>query len=870
MERPPPVNQNLVSRHHLLSLLTQYSNYPLTLITAPAGFGKTTLVKSWLSSDMRGSEVVWLALNEADNQAMQLLRRIGKALASLTDNTEESLALFDSNSPADRQVLLAALLRLTSNLTQRFIVVIDDFHFITAADVHRAMTTFIERMSPELHIVLISRSVPPMPLARFRANGWLLEIGSNLLRFTQAEIQTFLSTVGIQLDQHDLLRLEQRTEGWIAGLQLLALAAQNCSEDDRLALIRRLSGENRYIFDYLVEEIVNQQNDETHAFLMQTAILEQMNSSLCNAVTLRLDGQQRLEQLAHSNAFTSPVDETTQWYRYHPLFRETLLAHLQRTMPELTSELHQRAALWYSQQGDITKAVNHFFTASDFRSLAELLERNGDRMWTHQEMVNLCQWTEHLPESILVHYPRLTLLRAWALLMVGQVSMSESQLQQVWVLLEQRTSNDSDLIGIHHIIRAAALLKRDPEQSLAWYQQAAQTLPETTYNWQGALALGRGFAYMETGDLLRAEHSFAAAVAPSRMCGNLYAAMYAIYNLGRAQMVHGALQRAQATFEYALELAHREPEPMQQLVSWAYLGLSEVAYERNNLTNATQHVLNAITIGKRRENRETVARSYLVLARIQAALGQADEAFKILHTAEHIAGEASLTEVVTGIRLWQCRLYLTQGRQDEAQRIHALLRLSSPQYSTLQSAAIERFHVRLMIVNGQTSEAQQLLQQQTNHSHLAAIESRVLMALIAHANDRLHEALRHLNQAFEQSRSEQFCRIFLDEGEPIKLLLSAAVHHQIGTITASKLLAEFDHMGSFNPVEIEQATIEPLSRVELEILHFISQGFSNQQIADDRFISLNTVKWHLKNLYGKLGVKSRMAAAARARKLNLC
>jgi ATP/maltotriose-dependent transcriptional regulator MalT len=482
-------SERFIPRLRLSALLTQCSNYPLTIIAAPAGFGKPTLVTAWRKSAMSATPVVWLSLNADDHEATQLLSRIGRSFISLVGNTQKFESLFLSDPAVEPQAIVAALIQITGLFTEPHILIIDDFHFCTDPAIQQSFTNFIEHMSPELHVIVISRTMPTMPLARWRANGRLAEIGSNLLRFTREEIQALLGGVGIHLDPTDVLQLERRTEGWIAGLQLLALAAQNRSQAEQLTLIHRLSGENHSIFDYLIEEIVDRQSAENRSFLIQTAIIEQMNGSLCNAITMWLDGEQQL-----------------------------------------------------------------------------------------------------------------------------------AQLDEVRPLLESQHANDVMLHGIHHVIRATIMLQQNAAQSLEWYQRAEQLLPQTSANWQGALALGRGFAYLEIADLLRAEHSFAAAIAPSRSCGNLYGAMYAIYNLGRTQIAQGALQRAQSTFEYALNLAGREPEPMQQLVSWAYLGLAEVAYEHNNLATATQQVLKAIALGKRRENWETIARSYLVMNALLASM----------------------------------------------------------------------------------------------------------------------------------------------------------------------------------------------------------------------------------------------------------
>lgn len=828
----------------------------VTLICAPAGYGKTTLAKS-VSGSLQDADTASILIDRDTASTVPLFTSIFGAMFGRDGGAETS-----------EPVTLAELLFRTGEIDRPFVLLIDDFHWVTDADTLAQFARLVERMAPDLHLVLISRSLPAaLPLSRWRVSRYLAEITTEHLRLNAAEVHGYLQqTIGLAVDAADLARLLERTEGWMAGLQLLVLALRNHSPHERLEVLRAFSGEHRTLFDYLTGEVLNKQPEHRRSFLLETCFLEQYCAPLCNAVTGRDDAQRCLDELTETNAFIRPLDESALWYRPHPLFRDALLTYARREYPNGLTEGCRRAADWYIQNGSPAKAAEFLLMARDHAGICRLLEVFGDRMWTHQEMLQICAWTAALPDEVLTTYPRVMLLRAWALIMTRQLAAADQLLDAVQQLL---CGDETD--GIYHTIRGAALLPRDPQQALASYAEAERTLPEMIYNWQGALWLGQGFAWLEIGDLLRAERAFSAAVAPSRQSGNLFGAMYAVYNLGRVHMAQGALQRATATFEYALELAHREPEPMRQLVSWAYLGLAEVEYERNDLPGAIRHVLEAVAIGKRRDNRETIARGYLLLARIEAALGQADRALQFLYQADRVAFDSQLSDVRFHVQIAMARQHLAQGDVDGAEQLRSGLTLSSVPRHPLQRVMLGLLQARILMAQGKISEARQFLQPDAaaQGSRHVMIELALLLALNTFASNHISQAAAYVRSALSQSRAEKFCRIFLDEGHPLQALLVAVSRLDPDLPYVNVILSEFQRGSVMQSDETERALIEPISRAEMEILALVARGLSNQQIADERSVSLNTVKWHLKNLYGKLDVRSRSRAVARARALRL-
>jgi LuxR family maltose regulon positive regulatory protein len=853
------------------------------LISAPAGFGKTTLLSQWLT-DFRGGvlealpeiqnlKLAWLSLDENDNDPIRFWRYIIAAFQTVrADLGETALAMLQVEPSPPFETVLISLINDLAGQSTDVLLVLDDYHLIGNKSIHQTFASLIEHSSPQLRVCLSSRTQPPLPLARLRAKHDLIELRMQTIRFSQAEAATFLNgAMGLSLRPAEVDTLHAYTEGWIAGLKLAALSLQNQPEPERAGFVAEFTGQQPYIFDYLGEEVLHHQPPEITHFLVQTAILDRLSAGLCNSVSGREDGADILLALEKANLFVAALDHKRQWYRYHHLFRDFLLMRLQRDHPEWIPDLHRRAAAWYEQHDFINEAIEHHMAAQNVHKVAQLIEQRGDTMWTHHEMALLDRWISPLPEAVRRAHPKVMLFHAWALLIMRNLPAIESALQGIEPILVQPAS--MEWYGILLTIQGAvALAHRDVSTAIARYLEALRRLPESILNWRSAAQIGLGFAYRDQGDLSAAAQSLSTAISASMVIGNIYAAVYVSYYLGQLRIAQGRLQEALSTHHHAVELATQGRHTPLPIVAWPYLGLAEAYYEQNKLETAAQFGLQAIQWGKQTGDREIIAQSYLALARIKIALGQEKDATEFVHQAIHLAREANLPALVKVVQRVQASLWWIQGNIPALLGWFQELNLAAGDPPDLANLPEQFLQVRVLMALGNTVEACELLlklRQAVPSGHRrTGFELQLLEALSCKAAGNSSEAMRLLEPVLAHGRREGYHRLFLDEGHPMATLLQEALSRNIEPGYAGSLLAEFTTAPADIPA-LGQALLEPLSQTELEILKLLATGWPNERIAQERTVSLNTIKWHLRNIYGKLGVRNRTAAASRAKALNL-
>lgn len=857
--RAPHIQEALIARPRLMERLSAALSHPLMLLVAPSGYGKSTALAGWAIG--RSAPTAWLTLDPEDNEPHAFLGALTAALQRAYHACSPTTLALAASPETPPRAVLAALVNDLGAITEPVILVLDDYQVITARAIHELLGYWVAHMPPNVHQVIASRAAPPLALARMRGRGQLAEIGAADLALTEGESASFLREImALALSDDTIQALHQRTGGWVAGLQLAALSLRYLPAADHQRFAAALSGSDQLIFTYLRDEVLRHQPPEVQRFLLQTAILDELHEPLCDAVTGGLGGAQILEQLVASQLFIIPSDPALGRYRYHPLFRDLLRASLQQT-PEQVPELHRRAAGWYDRHGQTAAAIEHSLQAADYPTAVRLIERDGDRLWTQPEMRALCRWAAQIPEALRAEHPRLLLLYSWALLMDGQPLRAEALVESVAARLAQGAP--PELLGLLLAIRAPIQARREPAAALEDYRVAATLLPSTALSWRGAVALGSGFAHYDSGDLRQARLAFADAGAICAEAGNQYAAIYATYHRGRVELDLGQLQVAAATFERAVDLAHAPGSPTPLLAAWGYLGLASVWREQNDLPRATHCALDALQIGKQRDNPETICGASLALAQINAALGQLDVALAFAEQAERL----SHPRVLADLRLCQARLHLSQENLAAAER-------AADELDTLRGGpgrsipmAQQILRARLLIFQGRLSEARILLRRLNlsagDSLRLAEIEARILLAVCAHALGDRHAALDVLGPALAHARREGHRRVFLDHGSSIEALLRLALSHRVEAALVAALLESYDAATPDLP-PMRPALIEPLSATECALLQLIAAGLSNQAIADAQHVSLNTVKWHLKNIYGKLDVRSRTAAIARA------
>ena len=893
----PRAHPNLVPRPRLAELLAEGMNRKLTLVSAPAGFGKTTLLSEWRMIHLDSEyPLAWVSLEEADNDPSRFLSYLIAALQAIEEDTgEAALASLRSPQPALPESVLSMLINEIAAVSYDFTLVLDDYHAIDAQPVHGAITFLLEHMPPQMHLVIASRTDPPLPLARLRAQGQVTEIRAADLRFSPDEAAAFLNDVmDLGLPAEDVVALAAGTEGWIAGLQLAALSMRERS--DVSGFIETFKGSHRYILDYLAEEVVERQPAQVQDFLLETSILDRLTAKLCDEVTGRDDGQTMLERLEHANLFTIPLDDERLWYRYHHLFADMLRHHLRQSQRKRVAELHRRAAGWYERQGLVDDAVRHALAAGDGEWAARLVEQNTEAVVMRSEGATLLRWLEALPKELVRSRPRLSVAYAIAALFGGRLEAVEPLLRDAERALgvSPEVSRASppekgargwlaDLPGCIAIIRGdLARMRGDAPRAIELSRRALAYLPEDSTYLRSKAAWNLGIAHWMGGDLASAGRAFVGLITDNRATGNAYLPLLASYGLGQIQAVQGRLREAAKAYQRVLRLGNEEGKPLLPVAGWAYLGMSELLYEWNDLDAAMRHLTEGLELGKRVGTAGPLATGYTVLARVRQARGDASGALEAIERARKIAPDPDTRHLFNPLAPHWARVWLAQGDVEAAARWARERGLGIDDELDFPREVEHIVLARVLIAQDRSDEALRLLGRLLSAALAGGRTGRVIEILVLQALARLAQgdtarAVSTLARALPLAEPEDYSRIFVDEGESMApLLRSAASAGGASPEYAGELLAAFrhpaegpePHIGA-NPPGGAQLLPEPLSERELEVLRLIAKGLSNREIAQELFVTPGTVKRHTHNIYGKLEVRSRTQAVARARDLNL-
>src|SRR5215210_200010 len=895
----PPPQPRVVRRHRLIERLNEGLHRKLTLISAPAGFGKTTLIGEWVAGCER--QAAWLSLDEGDNDPTRFLSYLVAALQMIAPNIGEGvLGALRSPQPPPTESILTVLLNEITAVGDDFVLVLDDYHVVDAEPVDDALAFVLQHLLPRMHLIIATREDPHLPLARLRARGQLGELRAADLRFTPSEAAEFLKGVmGLSLSAEDIAALEDRTEGWIAGLQLAALSMQGRADTARF--IQAFTGSHRFVLDYLVEEVLGRQPERVRSFLLQTAILDRLSGSLCDAVTNQEEGTARLEALERGNFFVVPLDDKRRWYRYHHLFADVLRARLMAEQPGQVSTLHRRASEWHEQNGLPADAIRHALAAEDFERAASLVELAALEMLGSGQEETLFGWLEALPDELVRFRPVLSVYYAFASLGHIGLEAAEARLQDAerWLDTTADTSEqpassgemvvvDEDgyrsLPGTIAVARAyIAGARGDVRGTVKHARRAVDLLPEDAHLWRGAAAALLGIAYWTSGDLEAAHRSFADGVSHQQTAGHIRFQIVGTYILADIRIAQGRLHEAVRTYERSLRLATEHGEPVWGTAD-LYVGLSELHRERDDLEAATELLMRSKELGEHFGLPEMRYRWYVAMARIKEAQGDLDGALDLLDEAERQYVESPDPDV-RPVAALKTRVLVTQGRLVEAlgwvreRGLSAhddLSYLREFEHITLARVLIARYNRDR--AERSIHEAMGLLERllqaaEEGERTGSVIEILVLQALAHEARGDITRALVSLEPALTLAEPEGYVRVFVDEGRPMAQLLSEAAAHGIMPAYTTKLLAVLEseeqksEEGSHRfPTE---SVVEPLSQRELEVLRLIAQGLSNREISERLFLVLSTVKGHNQAIFGKLSVQRRTEAVARARELGL-
>ena len=874
----PALRPTLVERPRLFKILnaglghgTLETSARLILVSAPAGFGKTTLVSAWLPQ-MDDGQSAWLSLDEGDNDPIRFLAYLIAALqVSMPGAGETALRLLQSPQPLAAEAILTLLINDISTANRPIILVLDDYQAITTPSVHQALSYLVDHLPPQLLLVISTRSDPPLPISRLRARRQLLEIRADDLRFSVNEVSLFFSRViCLGLHEKDLAALEQRTEGWIAGLQLAALSLQG--RDNVSDYIAAFASSNRYILDYLTDEVLNQRPKGTRDFLLQTSILERLCSPLCDAVTGQTDGQETLERLEQANLFLIPLDEKRYWYRYHHLFAEVLRRRLQKEQSSSLPELHQRARVWLENNGLVHEAISHSFAGHEFDQAARLIEQIHGEKWQTGEIKTLQSWLAALPEESWQSHPRLWLVQAWAAMTVGKFEEADEMLHGAETALELLDAGSAH--GLHAELLAFrashASLTQDP-QAVVLAQRALQDLPPN-YWMRGMLVVFLGAAYYTMGDLDEAAAALELAPVSAAEAGLQPHHIHLLAFGGMVQHAKGNLLAARTLVNQALDLAQPGGEPIPYVGTlMAFMAASLLFYELGELDLVETYLTRCLALAVSFGSAEVQLFALGGLLRLHLARDDIVTANSHTGQIDTLQDEHTFNLSITAyVHYHRFLLLLKQGKLAAAA---AWAEPPSKWQGPLNAYAFHRVaQSQLLIAQGEFAAALQGLEllvseaECTGHNTLL-VKALILQALAFQGFGRISQAQPALEHALELAESERFVQAFVDEGQPMESLLLQARQRSSFADYIDTLLDSIHAKKS----KQQQPDLlpEPLSARELEVLRLAATGASNKEIAARLFIALPTVKKHMSNIFGKLDTPNRTQAATRARELHL-
>jgi LuxR family transcriptional regulator, maltose regulon positive regulatory protein len=878
----------------------------MTLVSAPAGFGKTTLLSEWVNqkadgrrmmdelkeTDFHPSHVSWLSLDEGDNDPARFLTYLISALQLIQPTIGAGvLGRLQSPQPPPAESILTDLLNELTAIPHPFVLILDDYHVIDAKPIDHALAFLIEHLPPHMHLVIATREDPDLPLSRLRARGQLTELRAADLRFTLSEAADFLNQVmGLNLSVEDIAALETRTEGWIAGLQLAALSMQG--QKNAASFIQSFTGSHRFVLDYLVEEVLGRQPERVQTFLLQTSILNRMCGPLCDAVLGKDEAGSRKDEesnsslilqpsafvlayLERANLFIVPLDNERRWYRYHHLFADLLRQRLHQSFrssgadaERRVNELHIRASQWFEDNGLEMEAFQHAAAANDIERAERLMHGKTIPLHFSGGVTPLLEWLDSLPVEVLNARPSLWWRHAALLLINGQtigVGEKLDAAEKALAAILQGAEPDEETRNLIGQIAAArstlALTRYDVESMLTQSRRALEYLhPDSLFNRAGA-NWTMGYAYVLLGDRLAARHAFTEAVSLSQKSGAMFTAILATIGLGLVQELDNQLHQAAETYRQVLGWAGDQP---QQIIGEAHLGLAHVLYEWNDLDAAEQHTQQSLHLARRYESFiDRFVISEIFLARVKLAQGDLDAAAAILAKTDQSVRQHNFVHRMPELAAAQVLTLLHQGNLDAAGHLAETYKLPLSQ-------------ARVHLAQGDPSAALAVLgayrqQVESKNWQDEQLKTLVLESVALYAHGENEKALQVLAVTLALTEPEGFIRIFIDEGSPMAELLQR-MKAEDGRVKQyiDKLLSAFEMQEQIHPPSfLPQPLVDPLTPRELEVLQLIAQGLSNDEIGKRLFLALDTVKGHNRRIFDKLQVQRRTEAVARARELGL-
>jgi LuxR family maltose regulon positive regulatory protein len=894
---------DLILRPRLMRRLDKVVECKLALVSAPAGFGKTTLVSMWAEGS--SLPVAWLTLDDQDNDPILLLKYLSAAVGSVKPELGETLSrLIETSRRPAMDVLLTQWINALEVSDERLVLVLDDFHILRDPAIHHIFEYLLDHLPAKLHLVIATRVDPPLPVSRLRAEGALIELRAADLRFSEQEAEAFLhECMRIQLDQDDVTLLNARTEGWIAGLQMAAVSMR--AREDVPSFLQAFMGSDRYILDYLVEEVLQRQPEYVQTFLLRTSILDRLCGPLCDALlTVGEPGaisdvdndavqtgstyhssssQATLEYLDRGNLFIVPLDNQRQWYRYHNLFADLLRHRLTQAEADLIPGLHSRVARWFEAQGMTAKAIEHALAAGDDGWAADLVESAVEATMLRSEFATLLRWVGDLPESQVLSRPRLGVYQALAMLLSGEsLEVAESRLDEA-VDADQHGAFLGEKSAFHALIAA---YRGEYEKSADLSEHALDLLPEDRLFIRSFISGFLGFAQLFAGNVQTAMRAFNEAIRVSEKIGDLNISVLARHHLADLHALSGHADEAMNIYKQAYQLALDDEGRPRPIAGIALIGLGRLAMERDDLEAAEENLTRGIELIYKWGEAGAVS-GYTGLARLMQARGDFQTALDHSRTALEIAERFDAMDVDDySVKVCQARIWIPLGDFEAVERwaaerslqanlkVEALreeIRTTSSLYRIMEYAAFAWSCIAQHRPDDALSVLEPMLEVSEDSGwKVYSIEILGLMALANKALKRDAQAIEALGRALSYAEQGGYVHLFVEKGPPMAVLLYQAAERGIHPEFVGKLLAAFPQADKVDESSKgHQAIVEPLSDREQEVLLLIAEGLSNQEIAQRLVLSVNTVKSHTYNIYGKLGVHSRTQSVAQARMLGI-
>jgi len=900
-----PLRPEIVPRPHLVARLDGAIEGKLTLISAPAGFGKTTLLKEWIAgSDLR---VAWVSLDPGDNDPLRFWAYIVAALKSVHKGIGETIAApLQSNQPPPLEYILTDLINLISKdaphtgqsnvPARKIILVLDDYHVITERQVHDTLTFFLDHLPPQLHLIISGRADPPWPLARRRARLKMIELRAEDLRFQSNEAALFLNEVmDLNISSDDIGALEQQTEGWIVGLQMAALSMR--FREDKSEFIRAFTGTHRFILDYLLEEVLNQQPSDIEAFLLKSSILERMSVEMCDFVLDRMDSQSILIHLEQTNLFVIPLDDERCWYRYHHLFSELLRSQLTLKYPDQVSLLHKKASQWFEDHNFREATINHAFAANDYDRVARLIEKYAQGLLQETKHSAVSKWIEALPPDLVLKRPWLCVYQSWTRHWAGLREGGEECLKHAESMLENRpdlNKEDQKIIpGFIAMVRSHyALTNEALTETIEQAQKALRLLPETDYFARSTAGVALGGAFWGKGDVWQSERAFADCASAALKGSYTQRASSALCYVGMQQVKQARLLEAKDTFQKSLALVQDSEGRRFPNAGYPLAKLGELALEWNNLEEAYVNTSRSVDLCTQLGHVDLIAEAYAALARVQLARKEYPEVEQILGRTDQLSLEMKLDPwATTWLDDCRVRLWLSTGKLEEARRWIHTSQLKMDGELNFQHELKHIILARVLVAQAEQEaggqhlrKAMRLLKRLLDSASTAGwlhhkIQILILMARAYQGQSEIEQALIATNQALTLAEPSKYVRIFFEEGPQMGELLSVIRDGQQNKNLSAfqrkqasyinSLLAALKKEDHTPKTKAENELIEPLTRREMDVLRLLITNMTVPEIADELVVTSNTVRSHVKRIYEKLEVHRRLSAVEKAKELNL-